>query len=68
MNIPYHDSKHRFLNEQTQRKFQVLNQKESFISWKLSQIAQTQKQNFIEVNLLENIKYKMAPSYNSLLF
>ena len=57
-----------FCDEQTQRKFQVLTQKESLISWKLSQIAQTQKQNFIEVNLLENIKYKMAPSYNSLLF
>ena len=57
-----------FCDEQTQRKFQVLTQRESFISWKLSQIAQTQKQNFIEVNLLENIKYKMAPSYDSLLF
>ena len=57
-----------FCDEQTQRKFQVLTQKESLISLKLSQIVQTQKQNFIEVNLLENIKYKMAPSYNSLLF
>ena len=43
-----------FCDEQTQTKFQVLIQKESLTSWKLSQIAQTQKQNFIEVNLLEN--------------
>ena len=36
-----------FCDEQTQRKFQVLTQKESLTSWKLSQIAVPQKQNFI---------------------
>ena len=36
-----------FCDEQTQRKFQVLTQKESLTSWKLSQIGLPQKQNFI---------------------
>ena len=32
----------------------ILRVADTLTSWKLSQIAQTQKQNFIEVNLLEN--------------